>query len=255
MPTLREVQLAELQMLKFLDRVCRNNGLKYSLIGGSMLGAIRHKGFIPWDDDIDVYMPLEDVQKLQKLLHSDVFFLQTPLTDIQMPFLMFKLRKNGTRMIETGTEALKMHQGVWLDIFPYCNAGRNAFMKKMQIKTRALLQTYRCRYRYATPGKRRFLHWFMTKMPAVIQLLFDRILMDVIEFFGSEKSSEIFAIDVSNHTIFNKKFFDKQGEYTFEDMSALGVIEYDEYLASIYGKEYMVPKQWNHIGDYSEVEL
>ena len=67
MATLKDIQSCELGILKYFDSVCRKHNLSYSLIGGSMLGAIRHHGFIPWDDDIDVYMPASDCLKLQKL--------------------------------------------------------------------------------------------------------------------------------------------------------------------------------------------
>lgn len=62
--TLRELQMAELDILEFFDAVCKKIGLEYSLDGGTLLGAIRHKGFIPWDDDIDIVMPRSDYNKL-----------------------------------------------------------------------------------------------------------------------------------------------------------------------------------------------
>ena len=71
MATLREIQLTELEMLRYFDKLCREHGLRYSLIGGSMLGAVRHKGFIPWDDDIDTYMSIEDFRKFVKIFKEN----------------------------------------------------------------------------------------------------------------------------------------------------------------------------------------
>lgn len=255
MATLREIQLAELEMLKLLDKICKENNLKYSMIGGTMLGAIRHKGFIPWDDDIDVYMPLEDVRKLQKIFHEEGYFLQTPETDIQMPFLMYKIRKNGTRMVEPGTEKLEIHQGVWLDIFPYVNAGNTEAKVRIQKFLRSILSTYRCRYRYCYKGNKRLIHYFFSKLSRKTQLSIDRFLEASIEYFGSSKANRYFAIDVSNHTIHLKKFFDNSALFEFEGRKFWGVKEFDEYLSSIYGSDYMTPREWNHIGDYSEVIL
>ena len=70
--TLREIQLAELEILIEFDRICKLHNLKYSLAAGTLLGAIRHKGFIPWDDDIDVCMPRPDYEKFIELFRSSV---------------------------------------------------------------------------------------------------------------------------------------------------------------------------------------
>lgn len=69
--TLDEMKAVELGILKKFDSICKENGLEYSLAYGTMLGAIRHKGFIPWDDDIDVFMKREDYEKLLKLKYDD----------------------------------------------------------------------------------------------------------------------------------------------------------------------------------------
>ena len=92
---LRELQLRQLEMLKFLDEVCRKHDLKYWLSYGTCLGAIRHGGFIPWDDDIDVEMPRTDYIKLQKILRampSCRYILQNAKSDQEFLLPFFKLR-------------------------------------------------------------------------------------------------------------------------------------------------------------------
>lgn len=256
MATLREIQLTELEMLRYFDKLCREHGLRYSLIGGSMLGAVRHKGFIPWDDDIDTYMSIEDFRKFIKIFKENTdYFLQSPNTDIQSPFVMYKLRKNNTCMMEPGTERLHIHQGIWLDIFVYCNAGKYGFTKKMQRFLLSILQTYRCRYRYCEKGSRRIGHFLLCKFPAWFQLGIDCIIMRLIAWFGCAKSSEIFAIDVAGHFFYPKRYFEEQAEYQFEDLKAMGMKDSDGYLRYVYGDSYMIPKKWNHMGDYSKVQL
>ena len=130
MATLKTIQDTELQMMSFLDKECTRLGIRYCMVAGTLLGAVRHKGFIPWDDDIDIYMSMKDIDILKREFNSHEYFLQTPETDKEMPFIMLKIRKNGTFMPESGKEHLNMHQGVWLDIFVYTNAAKGRLNKK-----------------------------------------------------------------------------------------------------------------------------
>lgn len=125
---IRKTQLIELDILLEFDRVCRKNNLSYFLDSGTALGAVRHGGFIPWDDDIDVGMFREDYDKLVGYAYKDIgrdFFFQTIDTDPGCPCLFAKIRKNGTCYLENNKEGMKMHTGIWIDIFPYDNITDN----------------------------------------------------------------------------------------------------------------------------------
>ena len=102
------------------ERVCKKLGLRYFVTGGTLLGAIRHKGFIPWDDDFDVGMMREDFEILKKNYKEfrHPYFLQTPYTDPESFFSFAKLRNDNTTFCSEVFSLQGMHAGVLLDIYP-----------------------------------------------------------------------------------------------------------------------------------------
>lgn len=105
-----------------IDRICKKNNINYSLIGGSMLGAIRHKGFIPWDDDLDVGMLRDDYDKFLKACEKDLndkFLLQTNENDSHYVYGFAKILVKGTYLVQFGHEKTKHQKGIYVDIFPY----------------------------------------------------------------------------------------------------------------------------------------
>ena len=118
---IRDIQDYQLQMLKQVREVCERNDISFFLSSGTLLGAVRHKGFIPWDDDVDIEMPYSDYCKFLKIAPKELgddYFIQTHETDEWFPRLYSKVRKNGTTMILKNEMHLKGHHGVWIDIFP-----------------------------------------------------------------------------------------------------------------------------------------
>ena len=116
---MKKIWAIELDILVEFDRVCKKHGLRYFLMCGTLLGAIRHKGFIPWDDDIDVAMPRDDFNKLNTL--QDEFrhpiFLQTPLTDKDFGGSHTCIRNTNTSAISPIIRFQKMNHGLFIDVF------------------------------------------------------------------------------------------------------------------------------------------
>lgn len=120
---LRACQLKQLGILEEIDRICRKHQIPYWLDGGSLLGAVRHGGFIPWDDDIDLAMRLEDLQCFIRIAPSELrdgLFLQTPETDPSSKEPIIKIRDLNSLYLESGDNMRGDYQkGLFVDIFPF----------------------------------------------------------------------------------------------------------------------------------------
>lgn len=141
--SLKEHQDVLLELLIEFDRVCRKNNIKYILFAGSALGAIRHQGFIPWDDDLDVALFREDYDRLMEVDPSEwnaKYYLQREYSE-HWPIHFSKLRKNNTTCLEKyHPKDNKTHQGIYIDIFPIDNASDNRFVRKMQFYASKIVQ-------------------------------------------------------------------------------------------------------------------
>lgn len=121
---LRKVQLRQLEVLKEVDRICKKNNIQYFLVGGTLLGAVRHGGFIPWDDDLDIGMERKEYDKFIEICSSQLdkkYFLQTQETDDNYWLPFAKIKINNTIFEEKCTQQVEMHKGIYIDIFPYDN--------------------------------------------------------------------------------------------------------------------------------------
>ena len=116
----KKIWAVELALLLEVDRICKKYGLKYYLWSGTLLGAIRHNGFIPWDDDMDLLMFRDDYDRL--MAHADEFrkpyFLQTPLTDPEAGYSHIKIRDCNTTAFNKLWGYRNYNQGIYIDIFP-----------------------------------------------------------------------------------------------------------------------------------------
>ena len=117
---LDELKKIELEILTQIHELCAEQNLRYSLCGGTLLGAIRHKGFIPWDDDIDIFMPRPDYNKLIEYCktHETPFTLLCNETDERYGYLFGKAMSKTATIVEENNDTGDIDMGVYVDIFP-----------------------------------------------------------------------------------------------------------------------------------------
>lgn len=149
---LRKVQLEQLEIAKEIRRVCEENDIRYFLAYGTMLGAVRHQGFIPWDDDMDMGMVRSEYEKFCRIAPEKLdpgYFLQTWHTDPEYGLPFAKVRKRNTVYVEGKSKRLK-ENGFYVDIFPFDElpATEEAQEKlRRQIKDLYRIQLMKCGYK------------------------------------------------------------------------------------------------------------
>lgn len=253
---LRELQLAELDLMKLFVRICKKHGLRYYMIGGTMLGAVRHKGFIPWDDDMDVGMPRPDYEKFLQIVRSELpegydfqNYKQNP------DYTRYFSKIVNTRVLVTNASyAKETVLYAWLDIFPLDGMPKNWLLRTVHFWYLAAWRFFYHASCYDTqvnlhrpsrPPLQRMLIKFIdvtrigTKLDSKKLLRhMERDLMKcdydrsayVVSMFGAYLHKELMPM----------RFFGKGGSYAFEDDRFEGPELYDEFLKCLYG-DYMTP--------------
>jgi lipopolysaccharide cholinephosphotransferase len=252
---LKLVQDVEVSILKEIIKVCSSNDIEYFIVGGTALGAVRHGGFIPWDDDIDIGMTRENYNKFLKLAENQLdkeFFLQTVHTDSDSPFHFAKVRKKGTKFIEYYCRNLNINQGIFVDVFPYDNIPDNNHLKKVQyIKTIILSNLFIAKSvkepsLEATTRKDRIkhitrysLHYALKAIPK--NLLYKMLDKEIQKYNSINTSSKCYvrtpALIIKNEFLYPLKNIE------FEGMMVCAPYDCHSYLSSQYGDYMKLPPE------------
>lgn len=249
---LQELWAAELELLDKFQSVCKKHSLKYYAAGGTLLGAVRHKGFIPWDDDIDLMMPREDYDRLIELADcefSEPYFFQTAFTDKEY-FRSHAQIRNSNTTAALKSEALRVpfNQGVFIDIFPIDAIPDDEVLAKKQ---RRRLHSVN---RLLNNGAR---------LPIVNSNFFaklKRLAVSVISIFYSHKKQYlrmeklckmyngqktervgVISFDPNDERMrYPRSVFDSEVEVSFEGRSLPAPSGFHKILTALYG-DYMTP--------------
>lgn len=244
---IKRVQKTELDLLCVFDRICRKYKILYSLDGGTLLGAVRHGGFIPWDDDADVILNRKEYNKLldvidQELDHTKYYFQDINRTP-GYRWGYAKLRRRGSKFIRTNQYFLRYDQGIFLDIF-VCDNVPNFY------PLRAIVNFHSFLYRKAfysvvgvtnSRGLTKVVYQVLTKIPE--KKLKKRYNRYVERRNKKEtKFSKCLTFPACNRFYgYKKEWYNDVEERKFEGHSFLACKKYDEYLKFMYGDYMKLP--------------
>ncbi len=262
---LKAIQTIELQVLKKFDEICVKHDLKYTFVGGTLIGAIRHKGFIPWDDDIDIAMPRKDFDKFKKYAIEELgenFFYQCIDTDQEYKYLYDKIRVNNTVFKEAYLAIYNIHHGIFFDIFPLDYLPSNLVNRWLLLNKCNFFRTIlMCKYLdvNARKGKKKIL-------AIILKTIFNPLSYDFIikqwrrmEKEGDEKSGLICMLENPKRKkqIFEEKWFENLERVQFETIHGYIISEYDSYLIKNFGNYMILPpdEKRKAIHDLYELKL
>lgn len=234
-----------LELLKEFDRVCKKNDISYVVFCGTALGAVRHKGFIPWDDDLDVSMLRSDYEKFLEVAPKELksqYYLQAEFSEA-WPRSFSKLRKNNTTCLEKFHPKNKnMHQGIYIDIFPCDNASNKEWLRKVQFyASRIVLAQTLFKRGYETNSKLKKV--FMTCCALLPLKPFHRFSMGKHSENSQYVQTFLSCTSIYKKGVYKRSWFTDTVEMDFEDMKVPISKHYDELLTTMYGDYMKIPSE------------
>jgi lipopolysaccharide cholinephosphotransferase len=237
---LRQCQLKQLGILKEIDAICRRHDIKYWLHGGTLLGAMRHGGFIPWDDDIDIAMDYQDMKRFEQIAPQELpegLFLQSPKTDPSIKEQMVKIRDLNSLYIEKGDNFVDDYvKGIFVDIFPF---EAHPDIPKSWIKrlAKGITKSVSILHHPHTYSLRSFAEFFWFGGKLLLFLATWRLLALVTKSsrYANIPTMNGYGITHDRTTVL------PLSEVKFEDASFPAPHDPDQYLRNIYGNYMEVP--------------
>ena len=254
----RRLQLIGLDMLVEFDRVCRKNNINYTIFCGTLLGAVRHKGFIPWDDDIDIGILREDYEAFKKVadqLDQSICFFQDHSTDKEYRWGYGKLRRTGTKFVRVGQSHLKNQTGVFIDIFPLDDMPKT-LLGKWIVEYKAWKirkESYSIVGQYSDPSKR-MRNWYKRLAKKDIEKTFkkfDKLTAkssndspNEVRVLGYKSFGKLYSKNpLKKRYSMPKEWFKEYTDYEFEGHKFRGIKNYDAFLKYMYGDYMTLPPE------------
>ncbi len=247
----RLLQLNILELIVEVDRICKKNNIQYSLDGGTLLGAIRHKGFVPWDDDGDVIFTRAEYEKFYEACKKDLdkehFFLQDYRTDEGYRWGYAKMRLLGTDVVRRGHEKLNFKSGVCIDVFVNDNVPDNKFLRWLYYWNNVVQR----KILYSEMGRTNADSAFLRGWYSLLYRLFPKSVPFAVRNYWASKCNNK-KTELVSHLLFPypkktckygmpSECFESFIDVEFEGMTFKGFEKYDKYLSLLYGDYMQLP--------------
>lgn len=261
----KTLKSVELEILKAFIRCCEELGLNYYLLGGTLLGAVRHRGFIPWDDDIDVGMLRADYERFlheaQPLL-PEYYFIQCRETEPELLNNFAKLRDSRTTFIESSMRNQKINHGVYIDIFPLDYYPEKAW-KQAVFDFRLKVLGLRIRSAFALPEENRKskpVEWMLKTASAVLSLCYPTVedALDARDKLYKSVPGSRWIANLGGawgkKEIAPAEWFGEGTPREFEGIKTTIPIQFDQWLTQVYGDYMRLPPVEKRVAHhYTEV--
>lgn len=237
---LRACQLKQLAILEEIDKICKRHKIEYWLDGGTLLGAVRHGGFIPWDDDIDIGMSLEDEKRFKEIAPKELpdwLYLQTPESDPGSKEPITKIRDCNSLYIEQGDDFCQPYvKGIFVDIFPFVDYPDipRSWIKTL---TKGISKSYSILNHRHTYSLRSFAEFFYFGGKYCLC----SALWKVVCLFGKKTRYSDVPFLNGRGISFDKKAVKPLGTIKFEGKEFPAPCNPDSYLTDLYGDYMKIP--------------
>ena len=262
--SLKEIQEYSLELLKGTTDICENKGFRYFLVYGTLLGAIRHNGFIPWDDDIDIMMPRNDYEMLIQHFESNNYVINgmrmlNYRTNKEYPYYIVRITDDRFKLIVDNEKEFK--QGIFIDVYPYDGLGNerkiaNRICIKGEILSSFCFQASRKKYAFEyTKGIiRKFLKFPMFVLSKIIGKFYFQNKLDKIKNLYNYDDSKYVGCAVWNSCgagiVQERKWFSEYIMHIFGKYSFRIPKDYDNILSHIYGDYMKLPPENERYGHH-----
>ena len=255
---LKKLQKTELELLGEFDRICRKYDIEYFISAGTLIGAVRHKGFIPWDDDVDILMTRKNYNKFikyqKKELNTKKFYLDCSETNKDNTTLYAKLKRKNTYYIDIYSGEDRKNQKIWMDIFPLDNISDNPIIQKIhffRVYVLKLLTMYK--YNYIKDNDKKAL-LYMIKFTSIFfnkKRLYKKV-KKLTQKYNNKKTNYYasYAGVYLGREVYPKSFFEKTTELYFENKKYMAPANYDAYLTQVYGDYMTIPPEEDRVGHH-----
>ncbi len=247
---LKQVQETQLEMLIEVDRICKKCNIKYNIIAGTLLGAVRHGGYIPWDDDADVALLREEYERFRSACKTELdktrFYFQDHRNTKGYRWGYGKIRRKQTLFLRENQEHMPYKQGIFIDVFPLDGVPDNSILRSLKnlecFCVRKILWA-----KVGKIGEKKFglrmMYYFMDKIPEkTIFAYYNKMVTNANKKRTKMVRILMFPTPNEYHGYY-RRWYENRAEYSFEGHIFKGIKEYDNYLTFKFGNYMELPPE------------